>query len=81
MKSAVIARSVTINGHKTSLSLERPFWEECLRIADGLGLSLEELLSQIDAERLHGNLASAVRLYVLDDVKRRASLSPRRPRH
>jgi predicted DNA-binding ribbon-helix-helix protein len=69
MKSAIIARSVIINGHKTSVSLEQPFWDECRRIADSQGLTLDELLSQIDADRTHGNLSSAIRLYVLADVR------------
>jgi len=78
MKSAIIARSVIINGHKTSVSLEKPFWDECRRIADSQGLTLDELLSTIDAEREHGNLSSAVRLYVLADVMHAASTSGRR---
>jgi len=78
MKSSIIARSVTINGHKTSVSLEKPFWDECRRIADSQGLTLDELLSLIDAERTHGNLSSAVRLYVLADVRSAAGKPDRR---
>jgi predicted DNA-binding ribbon-helix-helix protein len=78
MKSAIVARSVIINGHKTSVSLEKPFWDECRRIADSQGLTLDELLSLIDAERSHGNLSSAIRLYVLADVRRAARKSGQR---
>jgi len=80
----VVARSVIINGHKTSVSLEKPFWEECRRIAVGRGMTLDELLSLIDAERAHANLASAIRLYVLADVRSNAAKTIRRergPRH
>jgi predicted DNA-binding ribbon-helix-helix protein len=77
MKSAIIARSVIINGHKTSVTLEKPFWDECRRIADRQGLTIDELLSMIDAERTHGNLSSAIRLYVLAEVRGAARKSER----
>lgn len=63
-------RSVTINGHKTSITLEEPFWQEIKEIADKESKSLSVLLSEIDQNRdeSHGapvNLSSAIRLYVL----------------
>jgi predicted DNA-binding ribbon-helix-helix protein len=78
MKSAIIARSVIINGHKTSVTLEKPFWDECRRISDSQGLTLDELFSMIDAEREHGNLSSAIRLYVLAEVRSAARKSGQR---
>ena len=60
----IIKRSVRIAGHATSVSLEPPFWEALSEIADRRHLSLNALLSQIDAERT-GNLSSAIRLFVL----------------
>jgi predicted DNA-binding ribbon-helix-helix protein len=78
MKSAIIARSVVVNGHKTSVTLEKPFWDECRRIADSIGLTLDEFFSMIDAERAHGNLASAIRLYVLAEVRNAARKAGRR---
>jgi len=65
-------RSVTINGHATSISLEAPFWRELKRIADEAGLSVAALVARIDADRKTGNLSSALRLAVLDDLKARA---------
>ena len=65
-------RSVTINGHATSISLEAPFWEELKRIAEEAGLSVAALVARIDAEAKTGNLSSALRLAVLNDLKRRA---------
>ncbi len=65
-------RSVTIDGHRTSVSLEDAFWTELLAIAAQRGLSLNALVAQIDHARdAPGNLSSALRLYVLDDLRKR----------
>ncbi len=57
-------RSVTIAGHRTSISLEEPFWDGLKRIAHARGQTLNALVGEIDAER-KGNLSSALRVYVL----------------
>ena len=64
-------RSVTIDGHRTSVSLEDAFWTELLAIAERRGLSLNALVAAIDHDRSPGNLSSALRLYVLDDLRTR----------
>jgi len=65
-------RSVTIHGHKTSLTLEDPFWEEIQTIAGEKGQSVSALLSDIDHARdEHTNLSSAIRLYVLARLQNR----------
>lgn len=63
--------SIVISGHATSVSLETPFWEELKRIARGRGQSLSELVSDID-ERRKGNLSSALRVFVLEEMKAKA---------
>lgn len=66
-------RSVTIRGHRTSFSLERPFLEELERIAAARGLPLAALVAEIDAARSQDtNLSSALRLHVLDELRRAA---------
>jgi len=65
MKSPVVKRSIVINGHKTSVSLEHEFWKGLKEIAGGRGLTLSELVALVDTERRQGNLSSAVRLFVL----------------
>ena len=60
----IIKRSVRIAGHATSVSLERAFWEALRVVAARRRMSLNALLSHIDAER-RGNLSSAIRLFVL----------------
>jgi len=69
--SLVEKRSVTIRGHRTSYSLEKPFHDELAAIAAGRNMPLAGLIAEIDANRPRGaNLSSALRLHVLDWVKR-----------
>jgi predicted DNA-binding ribbon-helix-helix protein len=65
-------RSVTIDGHRTSVSLEDAFWVELSAIAQGRGVSLNRLVAEIDHMRqATGNLSSALRLFVLNELRRR----------
>ncbi len=66
MKSLVVKRSIVVAGRKTSVSLEDAFWEGLKEIARGRNTTLSELVGAIDSERRHGNLSSAIRLFVLD---------------
>ena len=65
----LVKRSVRISGHPTSISLETPFWQALRDIASRRQVSVNALLSAIDAER-RGNLSSAVRLFVLESCRR-----------
>ena len=70
-------RSVTIEGHRTSISLEDAFWTELAAIARRRGLSLNALVAEIDHARSVEagppvNLSSALRLHVLEELRRRA---------
>ena len=65
MKSSVVKRSVVIDGHKTSVSLEGPFWADLKTIAHAQQMTLSALVAEIDGTREHGNLSSAIRLFVL----------------
>ena len=69
MKSPVIKRSIVIAGHKTSVSLEDAFWKGLKDIAGARDMTLSELVAAIDSERRHGNLSSAIRLFVLDHYR------------
>lgn len=57
-------RSVVIAGHRTSVSLENIFWETLRKMAEAESLSVNQIVTRIDAERA-GNLSSAIRTYVL----------------
>jgi predicted DNA-binding ribbon-helix-helix protein len=80
MKSRVVKRSIVLGGHKTSVSLEDNFWEGLKEIVGERRTSLTALVGQIDAQREHGNLSSAIRLFVLAHYQGlRAQQSDNRP--
>jgi predicted DNA-binding ribbon-helix-helix protein len=62
-------RSVVVQEHKTSVSLEDVFWDSLKEIASSRQTGLAELVNAIDAERRQNNLSSAIRLFVLDRVR------------
>jgi predicted DNA-binding ribbon-helix-helix protein len=63
-------RSLTLRGHRTSVSMEDAFWDEFRRIAEARGRSVNDLAAEIDAERvMTSGLASAIRVFVLSEVK------------
>jgi predicted DNA-binding ribbon-helix-helix protein len=64
MKSLIAKRSIVVAGHKTSVSLESPFWDALKEVAHEGNVSLSTLVTTIDQERGHGNLSSAIRLFV-----------------
>ena len=69
MKSPVVKRSIVIAGHKTSVSLEDEFWNGLKEIATNRSMTLSDIVSTIDSGRQHGNLSSAIRLFVLDHYR------------
>jgi len=65
-------RSITIQGHRTSYSLEDAFQSELQQIADRENTPLARLIARIDSERSPGtNLSSALRIHVLEDIRQR----------
>jgi predicted DNA-binding ribbon-helix-helix protein len=67
MKSTVVKRSIVIEGHKTSISIEDIFWNSLKEIARDRAMTLSKLVASIDTTRVAGsNLSSAIRVYVLD---------------
>jgi predicted DNA-binding ribbon-helix-helix protein len=70
MKSSVIKRSITIDGHKTSISLEDAFWSDLKDIAHSQQATLSKLLARINGTR-QGNLSSATRLFVLEYIQQK----------
>jgi predicted DNA-binding ribbon-helix-helix protein len=69
MKSLVAKRSISVSGHKTSVTLEEAFWNALKEIASDRSLSLSELVTAIDSVRLNANLSSAIRLFVLNHYR------------
>jgi predicted DNA-binding ribbon-helix-helix protein len=72
MSARPIKHSVTLRGHRTSISLEDEFWNEFKDIAADLDLPINALVAQIDADRgMEAGLASAIRVFVLRSLKER----------
>jgi predicted DNA-binding ribbon-helix-helix protein len=69
MKSAIVKRSIVINGHKTSVSLEDAFWSSLKNIARAEGVPVSKMVTDIDKTRERGNLFCAIRLFVLEQVR------------
>ena len=63
--AAVAKRSLSIAGHRTSVSLEDAFWTALADIARSRGLSLAALVAEIDRGRGDANLSSALRVFAL----------------
>ena len=66
---SVLKRSVSVAGHRTSVSLEAPFWHALKEIAAARETSVQSLIGVIDAGRKGENLSSAIRVFVLDAVR------------
>lgn len=72
MTERPLKRSLTLRGHRTSVSLEDPFWEAFRRIAEDEGEAINALAARIDAERdPETGLATAIRLFVLRHLQAR----------
>lgn len=68
--SAVVKRSIAIRGHRTSFSVEQPFFDILQEIAAARGMTLAALVAEIDETRQRDtNLSSAIRLFVLDELR------------
>jgi predicted DNA-binding ribbon-helix-helix protein len=81
MKSPIVKRSIVLAGHKTSVSLEDAFWEGLKEIAGERHMSCSDLVAAIDSDRRHGNLSSAIRLFVLDFHRAQGSEERRNGAH
>ena len=72
--NGIVKRSVSIRGHRTSYSLEKPYHDELARIAQARDIALAALVGEIDQARpRQTNLSSALRLHVLENLKRGAT--------
>lgn len=73
-----LKRSLSIAGHRTSLSLEPEFWEALRKRAAAKGVSVSALVAEIDQARGERNLSSAVRVWVLEDLMQRIEADGKR---
>ena len=73
MKSFIVKHSVIVGGHRTSVSLEDPFWSSIREIAQAQGTTVSKLIANIDNTREQNNLSSAIRVFVLNYILNRGS--------
>ncbi len=71
-KTALKKHSVTIAGHRTSISIEAGFWTHLQKAAERRELSINELIRQIDEART-GSLSGAIRVFVLQEIENQLS--------
>lgn len=71
--SRPVKRSFAIKGHRTSISLEAPFWDALKEAAAQDGKPLAQLISEIDGSRGTSGLSSAVRIWLLERYRARAA--------
>jgi predicted DNA-binding ribbon-helix-helix protein len=70
--SSIVKRSLTVAGHRTSVSLEQAFWDALSAIARERGRPIQALVGEIDAARGAQNLSSAIRVFVLAETQVKA---------
>ena len=71
MKSAVVKRSITLDGRRTSVALEDTFWTGLKEIAHFQRVSVAKLIAAIDTTRKQSNLSSAIRIFVLEHFRKK----------
>ena len=67
MDSRIAKHSIVLAGQKTSVSLEEAFWTRLKEIAERRQIRVSDLVHEIDLQRRHNNLSSAIRVFVLEE--------------
>jgi predicted DNA-binding ribbon-helix-helix protein len=75
-RSLISKRTVTVDGHKTSVGMEEPFWTAFKEIAAIKKMPIRALLSEIANSERPANLSSAIRLYVLKCYRDGVRMNP-----
>jgi predicted DNA-binding ribbon-helix-helix protein len=75
--AGVLKHSLVVAGHRTSVSLERAFWDALKAAAAEDGCSLAALVARVDAARGEANLSSALRVFALERAQAQAQATPR----
>ena len=71
----MLKKSVLIAGrHSTSITIEQEFMEELIRIASEQSTTINALITEIDKNRTGKNLSSAIRIYILEYIKKAKSI-------
>ncbi|MDE3078856.1 MAG: ribbon-helix-helix domain-containing protein [Paracoccaceae bacterium] len=73
MSGRPVKHSLTLRGHRTSVSLEDDFWAAFREIAEARGQGINALATEIDATRGDVGLASALRVFILREIRAQSS--------
>lgn len=77
MSARPVKRSLTLKGHRTSVSLEDPFWLAFRQIAEEKNTAINVLAAEIDEARgFEAGLASAIRIFVLEYLQEKCASQP-----
>lgn len=68
-KARIVRGTAVIHGRKTSVSLEREYWEALKMTAHTKRMTVSDLVPLIDDRRTNANLSSAVRVYVVAEAR------------
>ena len=79
MKSSVVKHSITVDGHKTSVSLEDAFWSDLREIAHVQRATLSKLVAGVDETRQRNNRSSALRVFILEHFRNKTGRTPTAP--
>jgi predicted DNA-binding ribbon-helix-helix protein len=72
-KSLVVKRSIVISGHRTRVSVEPAFWKAFKEIAAARNVGLSHLATEIYSTKEYKNFSSAIRVFVVDEYRKRAT--------
>lgn len=73
--SSLVIRNVVVAGRRTSVRLEPAMWEALHEIAHRIGVSIHEVVTEIDRHRTESTLTAAIRVYIVDYYRRAASIA------
>jgi predicted DNA-binding ribbon-helix-helix protein len=62
----LVIRNIVVGGHRTSVRLEPVMWEALHEIARRLGVTIHDLVTEIDRRRTASSLTAAIRVYIVD---------------
>ncbi|MFO1169393.1 MAG: ribbon-helix-helix domain-containing protein [Hyphomicrobiaceae bacterium] len=68
-----VKRSLTIAGHRTSISLEAAFWDALKALASNEGRPMAEIIAELDEARGEAGLSSAIRVHLFERAKRKST--------
>lgn len=77
MQQSAVLKNIRIDGRRTSVRMERPFWQALEDISEQEGRSIDEICAEVAAEKNGSSLTSAIRVFVLDYLRKVSTFSSR----